>query len=141
MIIIERATEDDLAAVLALDYQVTGNAIRQQILADAIQVRQCVVARRGGTPLGYLLVDRSFFGQYFIAAILVHPDQRRQGVATALVRHVEKTCPESRVFASAGGFDSVMDALYTKLGFVHSGHIDNLHESVPEIIYVKRLSR
>ena len=139
MIIVERATEDDLEGVLRIDFLTIGDGSRQSYLVDAILGRHCVVARRGEMHIGFAIVDQSFFGQQFIALLIVHPDHRRQGVATALIQYIEKTCPADRLFTATNESNAIMQQLCHRLGFVRSGYVENLDEGDPEIIYVKRL--
>lgn len=136
--IIERATEDDLAGVLAVDAAQMGTP-RYAEIEQAVRERHCYIARAGWDVVGFAIVDQSFFRQYFIALLIVHPDQRRRGIGGALIRHIEQIVPAEKLFTSTNQSNTPMQALCEKLGFVKSGWIDNLDEGDPEIIYFKRL--
>jgi predicted GNAT family acetyltransferase len=138
MIVVERATEDDLSGLYEIDHAVVGRGGRQALLTQAVAARQAIVARLGATPVGFAVVHNHFFGNKFIELVVVHPDYRRQGIASALIRYVEKTSPGEKLFTSTNQSNSAMQALCEKLGFVRSGQIDNLDEGDPEIIYFKR---
>lgn len=137
---VERATEDDLADVLAVDAAHMGTA-RAELLEAAVRQRQCYVARDGWDVVGFAVLTTHFFGQYFLELIIVHPAQRRKGVASALMRHLEKIVPTEKLFTSTNQSNAPMQALCEKLGYAKSGWIENLDDGDPEIIYFKRLPR
>lgn len=137
--IVERATEDNLADVIAIDAAQMKEP-RTALLTDAVRQRQCYVARDGWDVVGYAVLTTHFFGQYFIELVVVDPAQRRKGVASALMRHIEKLVPAEKLFTSTNQSNTVMQTLCEKLGYVKSGWIENLDNDDPEIIYFKRLS-
>ena len=137
-LIVERATDDDLADVIAVDAAHMRHA-RADHLAEAVKRHECYIVREGWDVLGFAILTQSFFEQYFIDLIVVHPDQRRKGVASALMQHIEKIVPAEKLFTSTNQSNAPMQALCEKLGFVKSGWIDNLDDGDPEIIYFKRL--
>lgn len=138
--IIERATEDDLVGVIAVDAAHMGTP-RADFLTETVRKRQCYIAREGWDVLGFAVLTREFFGQYFVDLLIVHPEQRRKGVASALMQHIERIVPTDRLFTSTNESNAPMQALCERLGFVKSGWIDNLDEGDPEIVYFKRLTR
>ncbi len=139
MITIERATEDDLADILAIDAAQMGTS-RSEYLEKAVRQRECYIARVGWDALGFATLAKSFFDHYMIDLLVVRPEQRRKGTATALIRHLEKIIPEEKLFTSTNQSNAPMQAVLEKLGYVKSGWIDNLDEGDPEIIYFKHLS-
>lgn len=141
MILVERATEEDLAHVCAIEEAHSGHTERFDYLISAVKNRQCLIARQGDTYLGFAVVTRSFFGQYFVELLLVHPAYRRQGVASALFDYIEKTCPERKLFTSTNQSNTLMQAFCERRGYVKSGWVDNLDAGDPEIIYVRFLDR
>lgn len=140
MIVVERATEDDLADILAID-RAHGAEDRGAWLVDAVRQRQALIAREGERRLGYAIVTRHFYGYPFIDLIVVHPDARRRGVAAALFDYIEKTQPGEKLFTSTNESNIIMQTLLAGRGFVRSGWVDNLDEGDPELIYFKRLER
>ena len=137
LMIVERATEDNLADVIAVD---AAHRARRapHYLTEAVRRHECYIAREGWDVIGFAVLTRSFFEQYFVELLVVHPDQRRKGAATALMQHIEKIVPAEKLFTSTNQSNTPMQALCEKLGFVKSGWIDNLDEGDPEIIYFKR---
>jgi ribosomal protein S18 acetylase RimI-like enzyme len=138
--IVERATEDNLADVIAVDAAHMGTP-RAEYLTEAIRKRECYIAREGWDVLGFAVLTQEFFGEHFIELLVVHPDQRRRGVASALIRHIEQIVPTEKLFTSTNESNAPMQALCETLGFVKSGWIDNLDDGDPEVIYFKRLKR
>lgn len=142
MLIVERATEDDLADMLAIDRAQGAHAAeRVARVADAVRRRQALVARDGERKLGFAIVTHHFFGHPFIDLVVVHPEARRRGVGSALLAYVEKTQPGEKLFTSTNESNAAMQALLAKRGFARSGWIDNLDDGDPEIIYFKRLEK
>jgi GNAT superfamily N-acetyltransferase len=138
--IVERATEDNLADILYID-RAHGDTGRAAYLEAAVRQRECYVAREGWDITGFAVLTRSFFGQYFIELLVVHPEHRRKGVGAALVAHIERIVPAEKLFTSTNESNMSMRGLLEKLGYTRSGWIDNLDEGDPELIYFKRLSR
>jgi ribosomal protein S18 acetylase RimI-like enzyme len=139
MIFVEKATEKELQTIQAIDRLVLGDSSRKDFLANAVRAGQCLVARTGDTIAGFGELDQTFYGQGFISLLVVHPDHRRRGVATALIRHIESICPTEKLFTSTNESNAIAQRVYESLGFVKSGHIENLDEGDPEIVYFKRL--
>ena len=139
MIVIEKATGDDFGHICALDSMVLGNSGRQDFLDNAIKAGQCLVARMEDAPVGFAVLNQSFYGHAFIALLIVHPEHRRWGVATALIRHIESVCPMEKLFTSTNESNEPMQRLCETLGFVRSGYIENLDAGDPEIVFFKRV--
>ena len=139
MIVVEKATEKDLESIWALDRMVLGNSSREDSLANAVRAGQCLIAQIGDAIVGFGILEQSFYGHDFISLLIVHPNHRRRGVATALIRHIESICPTEKLFTSTNESNSIAQGVFESLGFVRSGYIENLDEGDPEIIYFKRL--
>ncbi|MFO7320319.1 MAG: GNAT family N-acetyltransferase [Chloroflexota bacterium] len=140
MIVVERATEEDLLPLFEID-RAAGHPERAAELEEAVKTRRAYIARDQDTHLGFAVIKRDFFGYPFIALLVVHPNYRRRGVASALVAYIEKTCPADRLFTSTNLSNQPAQALFERLGFSRSGIIENLDDDDPELIYVKRLKR
>ena len=136
--IIEKARETDVETGCAIDDIVLDNTSRRSFVLRAIAAEQCLVARMSGVPIAFAILDQSFFGQHFVSLLIVHPQYRRRGVATALIRHIESLCPTQKLFTSTNESNIAMQRLCERLGFVRSGYIENLDEGDPEIIYFRR---
>ena len=136
---IRKASETDLEAIQALDRLTLGSDKRKTFLKEAVREGECLVACAGTDIAGFIITGRSFYGQWFIELLIVHPDYRRQGIATGLLQRIESACTGEKLFTSTNRSNTVAQAVYEKNGFVKSGFIHNLDEGDPEIVYFKRV--
>jgi len=139
MLIVEKATAQDLESVSDLDALVFGPPPRPDALRHAIDDRTCWVAEEAARIVGFALFDRFLHGHGFLRVIAVHPDYRRRGVATGLVNQLEAVCPTDRLFTATDLSNLAMQRLCEALGFVRCGQIEELDEGHTELIYFKRL--
>jgi ribosomal protein S18 acetylase RimI-like enzyme len=136
---ISAATTYDVETVCQVDYSVIGNDSRRGYLAHAVEDGKCFVAQTNDAIAGFVIYDTTFYENAFIWLVIVSPDFRRQGVATALIRHVETICKTDKLFTSTNESNTAMQHLCESLGFIKSGMIDNLDEGDPEVVYFKRV--
>jgi len=135
----ERAGKHDLEAICDIDALVLGSRDRCEYLAGAVDTGHGWVARISGVAVGFAIFAPSFFGQWFIELLVVHPGYRRLGVATALIGRCESICPAKKLFTSTNQSNTPMLLLLSRLNYKESGYVDNLDEGDPEIIFVKWL--
>lgn len=138
-VIVTRATPEDRATIQTLDATMTGNEERLAFLAHAVAAGQCAVARVAEEIAGFAVCAPTFFEQWFIELVFVHPAHRRRGIATALIERCESVCPTGKLFTSTNESNTAMQAVLKKRGYTRSGYIENLDEDDPELIYLKRL--
>lgn len=141
MVQVEEATESDLNALCAIDRLVIGSSERRSFLSGAIASGHCYKASIETEPVGFMVLEETFYGHAFISFLIVHPGRRREGVASALVEHAERIAPTDKLFTSANESNVEMQRLCESLGFVRSGNIENLDEEDPEIVYFKQITR
>lgn len=127
----------DLRALCAMDRLVMGSTERRSSLTSAIATRNCIKATRNGEVVGFMVLDRTFFGHLFISFLNVHPGHRREGVGSALLRYAESIAPTDRIYTSTNQSNTDMQKFCEKHGFIPSGSIENLDEVDPEIVYYK----
>ena len=91
-----------------------------QLAADNVTF---LVARLDGTPVGCVaLCKEDGYGE--IKRLFTVPDVRGQGIAKALVSHLEVTAQEGgipRILLESGSKLEAAVALYDALGYVHRG--------------------
>jgi GNAT superfamily N-acetyltransferase len=134
------ATMRDAKAVIALDREARPGADRAEMIRQAVMAGHCHIARLDDRIAGYAILTQSFFRYGFIELLMVHPDDRRRGVATALIHHCEAICPTEKFFTSTNQSNLPMQRLCESLGFARSGIIENLDEGDPEIVFFRRLN-
>lgn len=138
---VERASLEDLRDIWLVDEQVIGHTERRRRLMDAVEKRNCLVAKEGFTVVGYAVREYTFFGYPFIAMMLVHPDYRDKNVIQKVMAYIEMTTPEDRIFTAIPENNTVDAATYEALGFERSGEVYNVDENgITRIIYMKRLN-
>ena len=109
-------------------------------MSDAAERGECLEARADGEPVGFLILDRGFFGCHFVELLYVHAEWRRRGIGTALMRAAEQRCAGQKLFTSTNESNLPMQAACARWGFVLSGRVENLDDGDPELIYFKRAS-
>ena len=135
MVIIEKALSGDFEQIIAL-----ARPEQRSLIGAALGRGRCVVARVDGSVRGFLVADDRFFGHTFVELLHVHPDFRRRGIATALMRAAELDAATEKLFTSTNQSNIPMQRLCEKIGFVRSGIVENLDEGDPEIFFFKRLA-
>lgn len=139
MILVQAALENDVESICDLDAIVIGSDRRRDWLFKAVKAEHCLKASIDHSLVGFAIVDRLFFGEAFLSLIIVHPEHRRKGVGTALVRSVESTTQTRKLFTSTNRSNVTAQKFFESLQFAKSGCIENLDEGDPEIVYFKRL--
>jgi len=134
-----QATPDDIAAICAFDQVAHVQEDRRQFICHAVRDGSAHVALLDHEIVGYTVLEHSFFARGFIAMLYVHPDHRRVGVGTALVRYAEGLCKSDRIFTSTNQSNLPMQALMDKLGYTRSGMVDDLDPGDPELFYSRQL--
>jgi ribosomal protein S18 acetylase RimI-like enzyme len=136
---IRKATRKDLPVILEI-MVIGSNADHTDLVKKSINAGQCLAALIDDKVVGFGILNDSFFNQGFIDLLIVHPEYRRRGVATALIRRMEQICPTVKFFTSTNESNIPARKTCEASGFVRSGYIENLDEGDPEIIYFKRLA-
>ena len=125
---------------MTLDETVHAAPTRRRLIASACEQGRIAVARVDDIIRGFAIFDESFFEQFFVRLLLVHPEFRRRGLASALMRAAELDCQSGKMFTSTNQSNLPMQRLCDRLGFVKSGFVENLDQGDPELIYVKMLA-
>jgi len=140
MVVIERASKSDLEHICALDETILGSGRRRPAIARAFAEGRVAVARVDGVVRGFVITDTSFFDEGFVRLLMVHPEFRRRGLATSLMRAAELDCETNKLFTSTNQSNLPMQQLCDRLGYQRSGIVENLDEGDRELIYVKKLT-
>ncbi|WML48029.1 GNAT family N-acetyltransferase [Neobacillus sp. PS3-34] len=98
MNIVQLAKIDNLKELKTIDKLVLGNTSREFYIQKAIEKSRCFVASSAGVTAGFLTFDTNFFDHCFISLVIVHPLERRKGLASSLIKHFEKVAPTEKIF-------------------------------------------
>lgn len=136
---IRGATESDVAAMYAVDRTAIEERSRRQHIREWVKARQAIVALIDEVVVGYAALEYTFFSNGFISMLMVDGASRRQGVATALVKHLEEACVTNKLFTSTNESNKLMQRLMHSMSYEPSGTVYNLDKGDPELFYVKKL--
>jgi ribosomal protein S18 acetylase RimI-like enzyme len=113
----------------------------RQSLERKVARGDVLLAKSQGQIVGLLIAELyGFFDENTISLVLVEGALRRRGIGTALVKEAENLFGTGKLFVAANQSNLPMQQLCEKLGYHQVGHIENIRENDPEIIYLKRLS-
>ena len=136
---IRDATVSDVAAMYAVDPVAAREELRRQHIREWVNARQAIVALIDEVVVGYAVLEYTFFSSGFISMLMVDRACRRQGIATAIVKHLEEACATNKLFTSTNESNKPMQSLMHSMLYEPSGTVYNLDEGDPELFYVKRL--
>lgn len=136
---IRQARDDDVAVMCAADRIAVDQKKRQEVIRKLVREGTAYVAVLGGAVAGYAVLEHSFFERGFMSLLMVRQAHRRRGVGSALVRHVEGLCESDRIFTSTNQSNLPMQSLLQKLGYRHSGTVEDLDPGDPELFYSRQV--
>lgn len=134
---IRHAGVRDVEELLALDSVARTDAQRQTQIRTWISEGQAFVVHRDGQVVGYGVLQHSFFERAFIAMVYVDPSERRRGLGSRIVEHLEQRAETPTVFTSTNQSNVPMQRLLERRGYERSGSIENLDPGDPELVYSK----
>lgn len=137
---IHLATEEHLQKIVQVDELVIGHQERIEYISNSIRQELCFVALVESMVVGFIIFDRSFYDQFFISLLIVHPGFRRKNIGSKLLQEIEDHCLPQKLFTSTNQSNKGMQRLLEGRGYIQSGYIENLDEGDPEIVYYKSTS-
>ena len=129
----------DVHTLMELAAEVIGRERAGPFIRSHLDRHHVLVADKDADVVGFLAYRTDWFQCTFVSLVAVKKDDRRQGVARALYRHVEAISPSPRLFSSTEETNGVSIQMHSALGFVPSGQIDNLPQGYRELLFYKRL--
>lgn len=124
---------------MRLASSVLGSERAGPFLRSHVERHHLLIAEEEGGVVGFVAYRTDWFQCTFVTLISVDPQHRKRGIARALFRKVEEMSPSPRLFSSTEETNSVAIRMHTALGFMPSGHIDNLPQGYRELLFYKRL--
>ena len=132
---IRPAAARDLPAITAI--QASAPEASQWLPQDYLTF-DCQVALAGMRIAGFLVSRKVDEGEREILNVAVDQELRRQGVATALIRHALKQWPGTH-FLEVRESNTVARRLYREIGFVEVGQRPQYYDNPPETGIVMRI--
>lgn len=138
-LVTRRATASDWTGLAGIDsVAAAGDHARGVSIRRWCEQGRVLVARDAFGPLGYSVLEYTFFEQGFVTMLMVAPNARRQGVGTHLLKATEAACTTPKLFTSTNVSNHPMQRLLQIVGWSPVGLLHGLDEGDPELFYVTR---
>jgi len=98
-----------------------------------------IVAEADANVVGFLTYRTEWFQCTLVSLVVVREDFRRKGIAREFFKAVEAMSPTPRLFSSTEETNTASIRMLAALGFVPSGHIDNLPQGSRELVFYRRI--
>jgi ribosomal protein S18 acetylase RimI-like enzyme len=134
---IREAGEGDLGLLCECDAYAKAHESRRAELRRMLAQSCCLLATAKDEPLGYAVLEYTFFGHGFVPLICVAAAHQEKGIGLGLLFELERRCITAKLFTSCNASNERAQRLFLRAGFVRSGTIDNLDAGDPEIVYFK----
>ncbi|WP_364308010.1 GNAT family N-acetyltransferase [Paenarthrobacter nitroguajacolicus] len=136
MAIIGDGTAEHFEALVAVDQVAQQDPGRRGQLRKWLASGSVRVATRDGSPVGYTVIEPSFFGNDFLVLIVVGEQHRKVGIGQLLMGDVESRTRDTKLFTSTNLSNQVMQRLLARRGWVSAGMVFGLDEGDPELFYL-----
>ena len=135
---VDRADPSDWAALAKIDSvaAAAGDHARRDSIRRWCEQGVVLMARDSSGPLGYSVLEYSFFEQGFVTMLMVAPSARRRGVGARLLTAVETVCTTTKLFTSTNVSNHPMQQLLQRAGWHPVGLLHGLDEGDPELFYL-----
>lgn len=132
-----RAGAADWAALAEIDsVAAAGDHARRESVRRWCEQGVVHVARDPSGPVGYAVLEYTFFEQGFLTLLMVAPGARRRGVGAHLLRAVEAACTTAKLFTSTNVSHHPMQRLLQGAGWRSVGLLHGLDEGDPELFWL-----
>jgi ribosomal protein S18 acetylase RimI-like enzyme len=137
--VVRRASESEADTLIGIDtVAAEGNDERQASIRRWCRQGLAVVAEDMSGPLGYCVVEYTFFEQGFVTMLMVAPSARGSGVGHRLLNAVAASCTAPKLFTSTNVSNHPMQRLLQRAGWSPVGLLHGLDEDDPELFYLCR---
>ncbi|HEY64205.1 MAG TPA: GNAT family N-acetyltransferase [Caldilineae bacterium] len=136
---IRPAEVKDIEAICSFDHLAQQSGQRRAFIERTVKAGNCFVIEAEQQVVGYAVLEYTFYEQGFVSMLYMHPDHRRQGGGSTMMRYLESICRTPKLFTSTNLSNLPMQSLLAKLGYKLCGVIHHLDEGDPELVYVKFL--
>lgn len=136
-IVVRRAEPSDHTALTETDpIAAAGDRGRRASIRRWCEQGHALLAEDARGPVGYGVLEYTFFEQGFLTLLTVAPAARRQGVATRLLAAVEAACTTPKLFTSTNVSNQPMQQLLLRAGWQPAGLVHGLDDGDPELFYL-----
>ncbi|XVQ83065.1 N-acetyltransferase family protein [Microbispora siamensis] len=136
-LIMRRANASDWAGLAGIDSIATsGDHARRARIRRWCEQGLALVAEGSSGPLGYSVLEYTFFEQGFVTMLTVAPTARRKGVGTYLLKATQAACTAPKLFTSTNVSNHPMQRLLQRAGWSPVGLLHGLDEGDPELFYL-----
>lgn len=133
---VDRADTADWAALAGLDsVAAAGDPARGDAVRRWCERGVVLMARDASGPVGYSVLEYTFFEQGFVTMLMVAPRARRRGVGARLLTAVETACATAKLFTSANVSNHPMQQLLRRAHWDCCGLLHGLDEGDPELFF------
>ena len=129
----------DALPCAALAALVIGEERAGAFIRSHMERHHLVVAEADDEVVGFLAYRTDWFQCTFVSLVVVSEKFRRKGIAREFFKAVEAISPTPRLFSSTEETNGVSIHMHAALGFVPSGHIDNLPQGTRELLFYRRI--
>ncbi|MEU1878068.1 GNAT family N-acetyltransferase [Streptosporangium sp. NPDC020072] len=129
-------TPTDVEALVAFDLVARDDRARVESITRWCRDGSALVAELGGTPVGYCVLEHTFFEQGFVGMLYVAEPARRTGIGTALLTAARAACATRKLFTSTNLSNHPMHSMLGRAGWLPIGMLHGLDEGDPEVFYL-----
>ncbi|MFG3253414.1 GNAT family N-acetyltransferase [Streptomyces sp. NPDC048172] len=134
---VTRADPSDWAALAGIDsVAAAGDLARRDGIRRWCEHGVALIARDSSGPVGYSVLEYTFFEQGFVTMLMVAPDARRRGVGARLLTATETVCATAKLFTSTNVSNHPMQQLLQHADWHPVGLLHGLDEGDPELFYL-----
>ncbi|GAA2382403.1 GNAT family N-acetyltransferase [Streptomyces coeruleofuscus] len=137
-LVVRHAEPPDHTALTGTDpLAAAGDRARRASIRRWCEQGRALLAEDARGPVGYAVLEYTFFEQGFLTLLTVAPAARRQGVATRLLAAVEAACTTPKLFTSTNFSNQPMQQLLLRAGWQPAGLVHGLDDGDPELFYLR----
>jgi GNAT superfamily N-acetyltransferase len=137
ILVVRHAEPPDHTALTETDpIAAAGDRARRASIRRWCEQGRALLAENARAPVGYAVLEYTFFEQGFLTLLTVAPAARRQGVATRLLTAVEAACTTPKLFTSTNVSNQPMQQLLLRAGWQPAGLVHGLDDGDPELFYL-----